>query len=98
MEDKQPKRKYKNNTPEYNKKYYENNKNKFSEYMNKIKHCEICNKDFKANYYYEHIKTVKHKKNADKNNISVECCPYTKKIKNLINKDPKYMEVIKSLK
>lgn len=72
---------------EYNKKYYEKNKEYFKTYMSKIKHCEYCNVDCKMNYWSLHIKTKKHKNLVKLVNGDYDLSDYENKIENLLNKN-----------
>lgn len=51
---------------EYNKKYYENNKEKFKEYFSQKIKCEECGAVFTRSNLTNHKKTKKHK-NASEN-------------------------------
>ena len=53
-------------TPEYHKEYYEKNKEKILASMNRIKHCDICDKDVKFCRWSKHCQGKKHKELSHK--------------------------------
>ena len=46
---------------EYNKKYYEKNKDRILKQMNRVIRCDICEKDVKFYNYPKHCRGLKHK-------------------------------------
>jgi len=65
--------KYKNQLKKAQQKYYTANKEGLiKDYINKDKHCDICNKTFKYSYYFLHIKTKQHNKNIESIKVKEE--------------------------
>jgi len=48
-------------SPEYHKNYYETHKERILEKMNRIKHCDVCDKDIKFCRWSKHCQGKKHK-------------------------------------
>jgi hypothetical protein len=57
--------------PDYHKTYYEQNKEKIIEGMNRPKWCEHCQKNIKFSRWTKHITAQKHVINENKNNVKI---------------------------
>ena len=76
---------------EYQKEYYEKNKDKIKQAVKSQVSCDICDKTMSRCNYYSHIKTKIHKKNFEKQNKSTEEKQYNwnelnKKIDSILDK------------
>jgi hypothetical protein len=90
MSEVEPKIKSSENHKEYMKKYYQDNKDKFSEWTKKKIYCECCNKHITAPNYATHLKSTKHISNSEKkniNNIELSKTDLLKLLNMVINKD-----------
>ena len=83
----------KSNHPDYHKEYYRNNKEKIMEGMNRLKHCDVCDRDIKFCRWSKHCEGKKHNRIQEEKEKEL-----TKHINKEINENSTLEELLHEIK